>query len=414
MIRCLSVLVLGLLTTAALHSQANADQMAAMMARIEQLERRVNELEAEKAARAPRPAAAPLSPAAAHEHGGHLSVSAPVENGGEGHPALRLAGFTDVNFSSSDQKGARSGFQEGQFILHVTSALSRKVNYFGELSFTARADAGLGSPAASGFNMEVERSIIRYDQNDAFKMSFGRYHTPINFWNTAYHHGSWLQTTVGRPEMVQFGGAFLPVHFIGALTEGTVPAGGLNLTYNAGAGNGRGTTLTRGGDFGDVNNNRAWLLNAFVRPDGLHGIQMGASLYRDKITLADAPAAREWIEAFHIVREKENPEIIAEFANVTHRPVGGGGAFHHQAGYVQVAYRLPAFEGKLKPYYRYEHIHIAKSDPVFRNVRGLSASTAGIRYDISSFSALKFEYQSVDRPGAVRSNVGIAQTSFTF
>jgi hypothetical protein len=41
-------------------------------------------------------------------------------------------------------------------------------------------------------------------------------------------------------------------------------------------------------------------------------------------------------------------------------------------------------------------------------------STAGIRYDISSFSALKFEYRSMDRPGLPRSNAGFAQTSFTF
>ena len=46
-----------------------------------------------------------------------------------------------------------------------------------------------------GFNIELERLIIRYDLNDYFKVSFGRYHTPINYWNTAYHHGAWLQTS---------------------------------------------------------------------------------------------------------------------------------------------------------------------------------------------------------------------------
>jgi len=38
--------------------------------------------------------------------------------------------------------------------------------------------------------------LIRYDYNDFFKLSFGRYHTPINYWNTAFHHGLWLQTTI--------------------------------------------------------------------------------------------------------------------------------------------------------------------------------------------------------------------------
>src|SRR4029077_8829892 len=135
------------------------------------------------------------------------------------------------------------------------------VSFFGEMSFTARQDAGQGTPPATGFNAEVERAIIRFDQSDYLKVSFGRYHTPINYWNTAFHHGAWLQTTISRPEMTQFGGSFLPVHFVGSLVEGAVPAGGLNFNYNVGIGNGRGQVISRDGDFGDVNNNRAWLVN---------------------------------------------------------------------------------------------------------------------------------------------------------
>src|ERR1700704_1973404 len=87
-----------------------------------------------------------------------------------------------------------------------------------------------------------------FDQSDQLKVSFGRYHTPVNYWNNTFHHGSWLQTTISRPEMAQFGGAFIPVHFVGALAEGVLPAGGLNLNYNVGIGNGRGGVISRGGD----------------------------------------------------------------------------------------------------------------------------------------------------------------------
>src|SRR5207237_2759354 len=128
---------------------------------------------------------------------------------------------------ATNERGTRSGFTEGQFILHLNSNLSSKVSFMGEISLTARTDAGTGSPPATGFNAEVERSIIRFEHNDYLKVSFGRYHTPINYWNTAFHHGQWLQTTVGRPEMVQFGGKFIPVHFIGALVEVAAPARGM-------------------------------------------------------------------------------------------------------------------------------------------------------------------------------------------
>ena len=75
--------------------------------------------------------------------------------------------------------------------------------------------------------------------------------------------------------MTQFGGSFIPVHFIGMLVEGAIPAGGLNLNYNVGLGNGRGQVISRGGDFGDINNNRAWLVNAFIKPNRLYGLQVG-------------------------------------------------------------------------------------------------------------------------------------------
>src|SRR5215469_5118416 len=206
------------------------------------------------------------------------------------------------------------------------------------MTFTARTDAGTGSPAAPGFNPEVERLIVRYDASDFFKVSFGRYHTPINYWNTAFHHGQWLQTTISRPEMTQFGGGFIPVHFIGTLVEGALPAGGLNLNYDFGVGNGRGQVISRGGDAGDINNNRAWLVNMFVKPNLPYGLQIGASVYRDLVDPLGVPGAKEWIQSGHLVWLKETPELIAEFANVTHQPFFGGPVSRSQAWYVQTAY----------------------------------------------------------------------------
>jgi hypothetical protein len=292
--------------------------------------------------------------------------------------------------------------------------LSSKVSFFGELSLTARPDAGTGMPPAPGFNAEVERSIIRFEQNDYFKVSFGRYHTPINYWNMTFHHGQWLQTTVSRPEMAEFGGSFLPIHFVGALVEGAFPTGGLNLNYNVGIGNGRSSVISRSGDWGDINNNRAWLATVFIRPDRLYGLQVGASVYRDLITPIGGKAFREWIESAHVVWSKGSPELIAEFANVTHQEIGTLLQSNSQAWYVQTGYRLPWFERLWKPYYRFEYIHIPGSDQLFRLVPSLAGSTVGVRYDISSFAALKFEYRNIRRPGEPRVNGVFAQTSFTF
>lgn len=330
-------------------------------------------------------------------------------------PSLKIAGFSDFNFAATDQKGTKSGFNEGQFVLHLNSNLSQKVTFLGEISLTARTDAGTGTPAAPGFNVEVERAIIRFEQNDYLKVSFGRYHTPISYWNTEFHHGEWLQSSVSRPEMVQFGGKFIPIHFIGALVEGAVPAGGMNLNYNVGLGNGRGAVISRAGDFGDVNNNRAWLVNLFVRPDYLFGLQVGASVYRDEISPPTGLKSREWIQSGHIVWRKENPEIISEFFNVSHTTIAGRPlTFNSQAWYAQVGYRLPGMLSLWKPYYRFEYIHIPRGDTIFAGIPSLAGSVLGLRYDISNFAAMKLEYRNNRRPDEPRVNGIFAQTSFTF
>jgi hypothetical protein len=390
-----------------------------LLHRIDQLESRVTELEGQRgparppvatlvSQATPPPALAPA--AATHDHGTPLSEAVNATT----FPNLKLSGFGDINYVATDRPGTHAGFNEGQFILHFSSALSQKVTYFGELSLTARTDAGVGTPPATGFNPEVERSIIRYDQSDHLKISFGRYHTPVSYWNTEFHHGSWLQTTASRPEMIQFGGSFIPVHFVGALAEGSFAAGGLNLNYNLGLGNGRSSVLSRSGDFGDINNNKAWLATVFIKPDKLYGLQVGGTVYRDKIDATGRPQAQEWISSAHIVWHKENPEFIAEFFNINHKFPGTGLSTNNQAWYAQIAYRLP-MAMSLKPYYRYEYIHTPRADAIFSGLNlGLSSSTLGMRWDFSSFAAFKLEYRYQERPGLPNTNVAWAQTSFTF
>jgi hypothetical protein len=323
-------------------------------------------------------------------------------------PSLRLAGFGDVNFGRTSRREGSRNFVEGQLALHMASQLSPRVTFFGEISFTPRADAGTGSPGATGFNAEVERMIVRFDRNDRLKVSFGRYHTPINYWNTAFHHGQWLQTTITRPEMIQFGGRFLPVHFVGALVEGATPAGGWNLNYKAGVGNGA-------GDAGDSNDDLAWLVNAFSKPDAAYGLEFGGAAYADSVTLPSGQEMKEQIVSAFGAWQKEDPEIVAEFAAVRHREAGTAEVFWSRAYYVQAAYRLPAFNRLWKPYARVEHLDVADGDTMFAGLPPLDGVTAGVRYDLSMHAAVKGEYRTWTRgEGSRRNHGGFLQVCFTF
>jgi choline dehydrogenase-like flavoprotein len=58
----------------------------------------------------------------------------------------------------------------------------------------------------------------------------------------------------------------------------------LGLSYEVGLGNERAGIISRAGDTGNVNNNRAWVARVFARPAGLTHLQFGGAVYRDEIT----------------------------------------------------------------------------------------------------------------------------------
>src|SRR6266550_114802 len=164
---------------------AEQESVQTLIDRIQQLEKRISELEDHQRkqdagavanlqqsteAQASQDNATFASPL----HSEHAVSTTAIREAEMHYPSLQIRGFADVDFSATNEKGSVSGFNLGQFVLHLASPLSKKVGYFGELSFTARP---------TGYDVQVERTIIRYDYNDYFKISFGKYHTPLGYWN---------------------------------------------------------------------------------------------------------------------------------------------------------------------------------------------------------------------------------------
>jgi hypothetical protein len=343
-------------------------------------------------------------PPATHDH--EAPPPAPqgpeVTQEAETAPHLVLHGFTNVDYGQTDDTTDPGGFQLGQFVLHMSSALGKKVSFFGETSFTAKS---------TEFRVEVERLILRYDVNDRLKISMGRYHTPINYWNTAFHHGLWLQTSIARPSMIPFGGTFEPVHFVGLLAEGTLTSAASGIGYNVGVGNGRGAVISRAGDAGDVNKNRAWLAKVFARPAAIYGVEFGGAIYHDSISAPGKPELRERISSAYVALARETPEIIAEFANVNHRDRLTGMEYNNYAFYVQAAYRFPQAP-RFKPYYRFEKLDQAQGEPVL-GLEDVRTSLAGLRFELTTFAALKAEYRHSTLPDKTINGV-FAQAAWMF
>ncbi len=215
----------------------DAAAFRALLERVGQLELRVKTLEMEKSALlAQRSAEAGPPP----EEQAGMSHSTPPRAESWG-PRLRIRGFADVGWTTSSLHGTTNSFSLGQFNLFVTSRLSDKLSVLAEA--VMEADSGTNQ-----LGIELERMLLLYNLNDYLNLSLGRYHNSIAFYNTAYHHSAWLQTTTNRPFLFAFedGGGILPIHNVGVSATGRIPSGVLGLHYVAEIGNGRSTRTALG------------------------------------------------------------------------------------------------------------------------------------------------------------------------
>ncbi len=309
-------------------------------------------------------------------------AATPLE--GQDEMPVRVLLFGDMTYSASERPDV-SGFSLGQVVGHLSASLSDRLSGFAEVTLT---------PKATSVSAGVERLILRYDVSDRLKISAGRYHTPITWWNTAFHHGSWLQPSIERPRMVKFGTPLMPIHFLGVLASGNLPAGPTTVVYEAGIGNGRQAEIAQPGDAGDFNQNRALVGSLRVRPLALPGLEIGGSGYVDRVDVGDGPVNEHILAAHAILQSRV--DLMAEFMRVFHRyDRAGAETFDTDAWYVEAGYRLPEPVSELKPYGRLERISPPAGDPLFQDL-GLDYENRllGLRWDFADFASLKAEYRS--------------------
>jgi hypothetical protein len=331
----------------------------------------------------------------------------------EDRPTVSVRGFADANWArTSDRKGdsggsSTDGFSLGYLVGHVSATLGGKFSFSAELTLTQDAN--------TNFVTDVARAFLRYDFNDRFKISVGRYHAPVTYWATAFHRGMWLQTTIFRPDYIK-DEWFQPDHFNGIVAEGTLVSRA-GVGYIVGYGNGRELDLRKQGDpsaFADeqgdpanVGHHRAQVVRIFSRPPQLSGVEFGGALYHDVIAQTGTPGVPEWIASAFVALTRETPEVIAEFSNLRHTYFGT--AYDSKAFYVQLGYRLP-WVPTLKPYGRFEKAVSPQDEPIIGALSNWK-STVGARYELSDFAALKVEFAR--RSPSLRKGLYV-QTAFTF
>jgi hypothetical protein len=407
-------------------------ELEAKVNRIDQLEARIKQLESGKQlapsaavdpASVPAPASAPApAPAQTNTSSGteaaQQEMPAMQERMDLSKTLLRFRGFGDINLHGDSQKGDTTTFSLGQLNLFVTSDISEKFKFLSEIIFEGGPDNiyGVTTGQNNTFSVDVERYLIEYSYSDYFKLAAGRWHTAIGYYNTAYHHSTWFQTTTGRPFLFNFEdrGGILPIHSVGVSASGLIPSGPLGLHYVAEVGNGRAsrTPLTEEPvqNVVDDQNHKAYNLAVFARPEKVRGLQVGFSVYRDVLAPLNKPRISESILAAHAVFVRPSFEWLNEALVVRHSLLGSSLTFNTPGFYSQISKQF----GSWRPYFRYQYVNSSDSEPIFPDVRLREGPSVGLRYDASESVAVKlqYDYTTLRRQNAVN---GLAlQVGFTF
>jgi hypothetical protein len=414
-----------------------------LLKRVDELEERIRQLEAEKSgmaadSRAPRldsrvPENAPRPFENTQDNESSLPMKS-ASNSTETEPAqadnvmsermdmgktlLKIRGFGDISLHGGSTKGDNTSFSLGQLDLFVSSDISDKYKFLSEIVFEAGPNNyyGVISGPPNTFGVDIERYLLVYSRNDYFNLTAGRGHTAIGYYNTAYHHSTWLQTTTGRPFLFDFEdhGGILPIHLVGVSASGIIPSGRLGLHYVAEIGNQRESrnALVEEPVTNEIadTNHKAFNVALFARPEAMRGFQSGVSLYHDVLAPANAAKIGETILAAHAVLIKPKYEWLSEAVLDRHVLQGSGASFNTPAFYTQLSRQY----GLSRPYIRYQYLNAANYEPLFPDVALRHGPSIGLRFDASESVALKLQYDYT----FLRAQPGVfalsTQVGFTF
>ena len=348
--------------------------------------------------------------------------------GGSGR-SISLGAFADLSLGIADPIKATE-MAIGQVVVHSRAHVGNGFSVFGEFTLNSNP----------GFQARVERLLFDWEASDTLKVSAGRMHSPITWWNSTFHHGVWLQTTASRPRMVNFGhdhggshshsSSFIPNHIKGLRLSGFTPfleqAG---LRYQVGV-------TTSNDDDAPADGETIPFAGAIFgvlafEPPSAPFLRVGVTANQDfeQALGAQTRGARRTQTGAHVAYTSERPELIAEVVLVNHvDPLGSSGAVadaqaddhgDHDAGhsghsghattngashlsgggYVQLAWRLRAAGERLKPYLRYEQDRLHQHDLSLTGLGDEELLLGGLRVDLTPAVALKGEgIWTVQRP----------------
>jgi hypothetical protein len=334
--------------------------------------------------------------------------------------AFELHGFADVSYRQDIHNDADPHKDNGAFVIgpldiYVAESLGPRVDMLAEFAIEFGA-------------VDLERLQIGYLFSDLLKVHVGRFHTSLGYWNTAYHHGAYLFTTIERPSFLEWedDGGILPTHSVGLRASGRQFWRIGEFSYSATVSNGSSVTVEDGAYVldpnteSDPNRNKGVALRVAFAPTALAGWSLGASTVTNHVVNTDSlPGPPLVLDVTQTIvgvdlTHAEGPwELLAEYFLLRDTDKIGEDTATNHMYYLQVARE---FRGTVTPYARYEQTSLEEDDP-YLNVLGAGdqrMETVGVRVRVGEQSALKFEGRFVNTNGIDSHQEYAAQWAFAF
>jgi hypothetical protein len=356
--------------------------------------------------------------------------------------AFEFKGFGDVTYADNtsnrpvdptnnqDRNSISGRFALGTLDLYLSEPITDRLEVLAEIAIEPDRLSG-------EMGIDLERFQIGYVVNDALKIRAGRFHIILGYWNTAFHHGSQIQTSIDRPVFLRFedGGGILPVHAVGLWVEGRYRLPVMLVHYGAMFTNGSkimGAEPPGPGTLGgtlDMNNNmdnspnKQITFQVRVSPSFLPNLAVGVSgnfskvQGIDPVNPADVMEVSQQIYSADIEFINRYVEFLSEYYAIRDKDeLGSTGTNTSAAYYAQLAVTI---SDQFVPYARFERMSIRENDPYFNMNTGLGTTDekkylVGLRYNLTENSSLKGEVNWIEPSDGNGYRLYQAQWAFEF
>lgn len=300
-----------------------------------------------------------------------------------------LHGFADVGAGWS-RLGNLKGFTVGSLDFYLTPQFGDNAKALVELIFEYDEQGNLST--------DLERLQLGYTFNDQITAWMGRFHTPYGYWNTAFHHGQQIQTSLSRPRFIEFEdkGGILPAHTVGLWGTGSIKFGNGRLTYDAFLGNSpsiTGNTLNMNNSGSRNHNASVGASIGYLFANSWEGLKIGGHWLKGDVADDASPGNVTGVNMLgaYLVYDANDWENIAEYYRFNNDDISGGTGSHYSwAAFMQVGRNF----GHWTPYGRVERAVLDQTDNYFSQQssgRSYSRQALGARYDLNPKAAIKVE-----------------------